>query len=90
MSRAETTNRKRRVEEPHTFTLDTLIDSLSPTEELLERNIKIWEALLKWMSFQFESERYVGFGRLGVYGYKIDSKSGHKVPFLYYSEIFCK
>ena len=42
------------------------------------------------MSFQFESERYIGFGKLGIYGYKIDSKSGHKVPFLYYSEMFCK
>jgi hypothetical protein len=45
---------------------------------------------VKWAYFVFESERHIVFGRVGSYGYKIEEKSGKKIPFLFLNERFLK
>lgn len=45
---------------------------------------------MKWAYFIFESERHIVFGRVGNYGYKIEEKTGKKIPFLFLNERFLK
>lgn len=51
---------------------------------------QVWEELVKWMYFQFKSEHHVNFGRIGNYGYKIEEKTGNKVPILFFNEAYLK
>jgi hypothetical protein len=52
--------------------------------------VAIWGEFVKWAHYIFESERHIVFGRMGNYGYKIEEKSGKKIPFLFINEGFLK
>lgn len=53
-------------------------------------SLAIWTEFVKWMHFTFEQERHISFGRIGNYGYKIEEKSGKKIPFLFMADSFLK
>ena len=51
---------------------------------------QVWEELVKWMYYQFKSEHHINFGRFGNYGYKIEEKTGNKIPYLFLQEPYLK
>lgn len=51
---------------------------------------KVWTEFVKWSYFTFEQERHFSFGKIGNYGYKIEEKTGKKIPFLFISDNFLK
>lgn len=48
----------------------------------------IWEEVVKWLYFQFESSRHVTLAKFGDYGFKIEEKTNLKIPFLFFNETF--
>jgi hypothetical protein len=70
------------------FNLDKLFSRLRKPKP--EVSSLIWGEFVKWAYYIFESERHILFGRIGNFGYKIEEKSGKKIPFLFINDKFLK
>jgi hypothetical protein len=68
------------------------LDSLLSRQKKIKPEIAftIWQEFVKWTHYVFEQERHISFGRIGNYGYKIEEKSGKKIPFLFITDTFLK